>query len=447
MPWIWSPREHVSLAKYVMRWVVLATPIGLAVGSACAMFLWSLEKVTAIRQAHPALLFFLPVAGAIVVLVYNWWGKGAGAGNNLIMDEIHEPGAGVPVRMAPFVLAGTLITHLFGGSAGREGTAVQMGGSIAAGMGRILKFQGADLRTLLMCGIAAGFAGVFGTPLTGAVFAMEVLVLGRMSYEAIIPCLIAAVVGDWSCQVWGIQHTHYAISSMDLHHQGIESSFHWLLAAKVAVASVAFGLASVFFAELTHGLAHAFGRIKLAWLRPVVGALVVIGLTYALGTREYLGLGVKPAHPGDVSIVTCFQANGADTWSWFWKLLFTAVTLSCGFKGGEVTPLFFIGAALGNTLAHWMNAPVDLFAGLGFVAIFAGATNTPLACTIMGLELFGSQYTVYFMIACFLSYLLSGHSGIYHAQRVGAGKLHGFHLPEGATIKTVREARRKSAGA
>ena len=446
MPWIWSAREHVSLARYVMRWLVLATPIGLLVGSACALFLWSLEKVTALRETHPALLFLLPVAGAVVVLVYNWWGKGAGAGNNLIMDEIHEPGAGVPVRMAPFVLAGTLVTHLFGGSAGREGTAVQMGGAIAAGMGRMLKLRGPDLRTLLMCGIAAGFAGIFGTPLTGAVFAMEVLILGRMSYEAIIPCLIAAVVGDWSCRVWGIEHTHYAISALDVHHQGVESGFHWLLAAKVAVAAVAFGLASVLFAELTHGLAHAFGRIRQAWLRPVVGALIVIGLTYALGTREYLGLGVKSPHPGDVSIVSCFQANGADTWSWWWKLLFTAVTLSCGFKGGEVTPLFFIGAALGNTLAHWLNAPVDLFAGLGFVAIFAGATNTPLACTIMGLELFGSQYTVYFMIACFLSYLLSGHSGIYHAQRVGTGKLHGVSLPEGATIKMVRETRRKGVG-
>ena len=191
----------------------------------------------------------------------------------------------------------------------------------------------------------------------------------------------------------------------------------------VGMPAVAFGLASVLFAELTHGLQHVWRKlIKYDFLRPAVGGLVVIALVFVLGTRDYLGLGVVSPRPGGVSIVSSFQPGGAQWLSWWWKILFTAVTLSSGFKGGEVTPLFFVGAALGNTLARLMGAPVDLFAGLGFVAVFAGATNTPLACTMMGIELFGSGHVVYLAIACFVAYLFSGHSGIYLSQRIGTPK-------------------------
>ncbi|RYG53791.1 voltage-gated chloride channel protein, partial [bacterium] len=281
----------------------------------------------------------------------------------------------------------------------------------------------------------------FGTPLTGAVFAMEVLSVGRMNYESIIPCLIAAVLGDWTCGAWGVHHTRYSISPGAIPTLAGEARFDWLLAGKVALASVAFGLASVLFAELIHGVGFAAKKIRWSWARPFVGGLCVIALTYALDTRDYLGLGVSSPDIHAVTIVSSFSPDGANAWSWWWKLLFTALTLGSGFKGGEVTPLFFVGATLGNTLAKLMHAPVDLFAGLGFVAIFAGATNTPLACTIMGIELFGAQYTVYFMIACFLSYLFSGHSGIYTAQRVGVPKHESEELPEGATIRSTREAR------
>jgi H+/Cl- antiporter ClcA len=215
-----------------------------------------------------------------------------------------------------------------------------------------------------------------------------------------------------------------------------------LLAAKIALAAVAFGLVSTLFAELTHGINHFFKRvIKYPILRPVVGGSCVIVLVYLLGTRDYLGLGVSSPDPHAVTILSSFSPDGANDWSWFWKLLFTAITLGSGFKGGEVTPLFFIGAALGNVLARVLGAPVDLFAGLGFVAVFAGATNTPLACTLMGIELFGSQYTLYFTIACFLSYLLSGHSGIYLSQRIATPKFGTMELPPDASLRTARELR------
>jgi H+/Cl- antiporter ClcA/PII-like signaling protein len=448
----WNLREHFSLGGYVVRWVLLAAPIGAAVGSACAFFLWALGSVTELRFREPWLLLLLPVGGVLVGALYRWVGKQAEGGNNLIMDEIHEPGAGVPARMGPLVLLGTIVTHLFGGSAGREGTALQLGGSIASAYARLLgrlgfavKLRAEDTRTLLMAGVAAGFGGVFGTPLTGAIFALEVLAIGRMSYESVVPCLIASVVADWACGAWGIEHTQYRVASL-LAGSGEAWHIDWLLLAKVALASTAFGLASVVFAELTHGLGRLFKR-AIPWpvVRPMLGGVLVIGLAYLLGTRDYLGLGVTSPDPDAVTVLSSFTAGGAHPWSWWWKLLFTALTLSAGFKGGEVTPLFFIGAALGNTLGTLLGAPVDLFAALGFVAVFAGATNTPLACTIMGVELFGPQHVVYVAVACFLSYILSGHSGIYLSQRIATPKVLDSLIPPDVSLGMAHDMRPAAA--
>lgn len=430
MPFRWDMQEHLKLGRFVLKWIVVAVPLGMVVGSAVALFLWMLALATVTREAHPWLLYLLPVVGLVIGLTYQTMGRSVESGNNLILDEIHEPSLGVPLRMAPLVLLGTVATHLFGGSAGREGTAVQMGGSLASSLGKWLGLTRGDTRILLMAGIAGGFGAVFGTPLTGAIFALEVIVIGKLSYEALLPCLIASVVGDWTTTAWGIPHTHYSIA--EFAKQGLGEQvprLDLLLAAKVAFASVVFGLVSVLFAELMHGMQHVFKTtVKWAPLRPVVGGILVIGLVQLLGTRDYLGLGVSaPAdNPGAVTILSCFRIDGATFWSWWWKILFTVVTLSSGFKGGEVTPLFFIGAALGHSLARLLDAPVELFAALGFVAVFAGATNTPLACTIMAIELFAPHspgllntgFVVYAAIACFLSYAFSGHYGIYLSQRV-----------------------------
>jgi H+/Cl- antiporter ClcA len=451
MPFRWNPREHLSLAGYFIKWILIASPVGAFIGSAVALFLWSLDLATRTRWDHPWLLFMLPLAGIGIGLLYQVFGRSVEAGNNLIVDQIHSPGGGVPSRMAPLVLIGTIVTHLFGGSAGREGTAVQMGGSIASTVCRCLKLPAHDVRTLLLVGVAAGFGAVFGTPLTGAIFAIEVLALGRMSYDALVPCLIGGIVGDATTTAWGIGHTHYSIAAFaNLGLVATLPRISWKLLGKVSIASAAFGLASVLFAELTHSLTRVFKQ-AIPWpvLRPAVGGAIVIAMVYLLGTRDYLGIGVTtdPHTPGGVSIVSCFQAGGATPFSWWWKILFTAVTLSAGFKGGEVTPLFFIGAAMGNTLASLLWAPVDLFAALGFVAVFAGATNTPLACTIMAVELFGKQagllgsgFLTYAAVACFISYLLSGHSGIYLSQRIGTPKMKNSGVPVEASLRTVRES-------
>jgi len=390
------------------------------------LFLWSLERVTHIRFDQPWLLFLLPLAGAGVSILYSRFGGDSEGGANLLMDAIHGRRQGnnsivVPRRMAPLILLATVVTHLFGGSAGREGTAVQMGGSIASAFGHFFRLRQSEIRILLISGIAAGFSGVFGTPLAGTVFALEVLVLGRMKYDALIPCMIAALIADWVCRAWGISHLNEVVPLSKL--PASTAAFDWWLMGKVAVAGIAFGLASILFAEMTHGVQRLFKRIiKRQCLRPFAGGLIVIALVYLLGTRDYLGLSVSSPDPNAVTLASAFSPHGADAMSWFWKLLFTAITLGSGFKGGEVTPLFFIGATLGNVLAGIMNAPVDIFAALGFVAVFAGATNTPLACTIMGMELFGGEYAVYFAAASFISYICSGHSGIYPSQRIGTPK-------------------------
>lgn len=426
-------RDRRDHALSVLRWVLVLVPIAALIGTLCAAFLWSLDAVTRLRFAFPWLLYLLPLGGFAVGLLYHLTGRSVEGGNNLIVEQIHEPGGGVPLRMAPLIFLGTVVTHLFGGSAGREGTAVQLGGSLASGFGRALKLDAHDTRILLMTGIAAGFGAVFGTPIAGAVFALEVLAIGRVEYRGLVPCLLAALVGDWTCLAWGIHHGVYRIDTL--------VPVDALLVAKAGIAGVAFGLVGLVFAECNHALGGWLKRVvSYGPLRPVIGGIAVILLVHLFGTRDYLGLGTLAAAPDSITIASFF---GPDThpWSWALKLLFTVVTLSAGFKGGEVTPLFFIGAALGSALAPIFGVPTGVFAAIGFVAVFAGAANTPLACTFMGIELFGASYAVPIAVACFVAYLCSGHNGIYLSQRVAIPKVPTNGLASNATLRDARAHR------
>ncbi|RFB85047.1 chloride channel protein [Rhizobium leguminosarum bv. trifolii] len=434
--------------RSLTKWIVIVTPLAMAVGSLVALFLWSLDGATELRFEFPWLIYCMPGAGFAMVWAYGKFAKSAEGGNNLIVDQIHQPGGGVPLRMAPFILVTTVLTHMVGGSAGREGTAVQLGGSLASAFGKLFKLTASDVRILLMAGIAAGFGAVFGTPIAGAVFALEVLTIGRMQYEALLPSLMAAVVANWTCHAWGIGHVQYSIAYLGGAKEAIGFHLDALLMLKVVIAGVAFGLAAHFFAELSHLASSAYKAIlPYAPLRPVLASAILIGLVYALGTREYLGLGVWSPNPEDATILGFFRADYVDYWSWAWKGLFTIVTLSAGFKGGEVTPLFFIGAALGSAIAGGLGAPPDLFAGLGFVAVFAGATNTPLACMIMGIELFGATHSVYIAVACFVAYLCSGHSSIYLSQRVGVPKTAAASdIPPDISVRHMRDMNAQAKG-
>lgn len=401
-----------------MRFVRIAATFGVVavmaalVGSASAFFLWSLEAVTLGRFGNPWLIWLLPIAGLAVGLVYHNFGGAAGGGQDLLIDEIHEPGGGVPRRMAPLVLFGTLMTHLFGGSAGREGTALQMGGGIAAAVARQLRASPELTRVLLMAGIAAGFGAVFGTPVAGAIFALEVLVFQRIRTAELLICLVAAAVADQICHAWGAKHILYEVRPLAAGPGGAQ------LWGNIILAAIAFGLCARLFVAASHRSLRAFAKtIRRPWLRPFFGGLAILALVGLAGTRDYLGLGVLAATPDAWTLPRFFTDAGAPASAWLWKLVFTVVTIGAGFKGGEVTPLFFIGAALGNLLAWLLGAPVDLFAALGFVAVFAAATKTPLASTLLGIEMFGGIHVLPIAVACLIACQASGAGGIYRSMR------------------------------
>ncbi|MGC1513421.1 MAG: chloride channel protein [Acidimicrobiales bacterium] len=398
--------EQLELVVHLLRWILLGAVSGVLAGLSSFVFLEGLDRITEYRLDNDRLVWLLPAAGLVIGAAYHYLGGRAVEGNALLIDQIHQPTSWVPRRMAPLVLLGSWATHLFGGSAGREGTAVQMSGSLTDLFARTIRLNTEDRRLLLVTALAGGFGAVFGVPLAGAVFALEVQSVGRIRYEALVPALAASLIGD--LVVHGLGYDHAALPQMDIPLDGV-------LLAKVAVAGLAFGLAGAAFAELTDGFkAFLAGRIGWAPLRPVVGGIALVGLVALVG-RDYLGLSlplIDRSLAGDHLSFAVFAL----------KILFTALTLGSGFPGGEVTPLFVIGATLGSALAGPLHLDVTLLAAVGFVAVFAGAANTPLACTIMGAELFGAGAVLPLAVGCVISYVFSSHRGIYPTQRIHAAK-------------------------
>lgn len=381
--------------------------MGVFAGSASALFLLSLDSVTQARQQNSELLYSLPLAGLLIVFLYSHFGQKVEAGNNLILEQIHNPKDKIPLRMWPLIWIGTLLTHLCGGSAGREGTAVQMGGAIADQFTSFLNLSREERKLLLMTGIAGGFASVFGTPWAGALFAIEVLALGKLQYRGFAPSVMSAFIAHITCLLWGVQHTAYDV--------GIIPSFNFSSVSLSAMTGVAFGLSALLFSWSHHRFSFFLKRILPSpYLRVVLGGAAIILLASILQTDRYLGLGIS-------TLTESFLSPSA-SYDFLLKILFTVITLASGFKGGEVTPLFFIGATLGSALSVYLPLPTGFLAALGFASVFAGAANTPLACILMAMELFGAEVGFYAALAIAVSYLCSGNRGIYHSQKLEVGK-------------------------
>lgn len=377
--------------------------VSATVGSVSALFLYALDLVTSFREDYLWILLLLPFAGVFIVWWYQSYGGSAQKGNNLLLEEYYHPTKkGIPWKMAPMVIVTTLITHLFGGSAGREGTAVQYGGTIAAQLERFLPISKHEKRILLLCGIAAGFASLFGTPLAGAIFSIEMVRLGRIRWKGIGTILLTAFLSNWICGLYGSLHTHYPAIG-DLPELSLSTVGYLVLAG------LAFGGSSRLFHYMGALFNYLFKKIKWSLLRPFIGGTLVVLAVYGLQTTRHIGLGIP-------TIIEAFQQPLPPT-DFLIKIVLTTLTLCAGFKGGEVTPLFFIGATLGNALAIFVPLPLELLAATGFVAVFAGCTKTPFACTVMAMELFGWQYGLFFLISCLISYWVSGKKGIYSAQK------------------------------
>lgn len=404
------------------QWLLLGALVGVACGVASAVFLILLDRATRFREAHEVIVYTLPLAGLALGLLYDRWGKPIRGGNNLIIDTVHDDSPQIPIRMAPMVLLGTVLTHLFGGSAGREGTAVQMGGSLADAIAHRFRVSPEVRRHLLAAGIAGGFGSVFGTPVAGTVFGLEVVVIGRVEYDALLPALVAAVVGDLVTRGLGVVHTIYpAPHSVDLTP---------LLLLKWVGFAGAVALVTVAFVELTHRLKKLLEK-RVPWLplRMALGGAAVVGTWKLTGTSAYLGLGVP-------TIVQAFTDPALPPFAFALKLVFTSVTLGSGFLGGEVTPLFFVGATLGNALAHLLGLPLGLAAGVALAAVFGAAANTPLALSVMAVEILGVGVLPHVAVVTVVAYLLTGHRGIYPAQRLARWK-HGG--PLFAPVRALRD--------
>lgn len=391
-------------AVTLLKWMVLGGVIGLVGGIIGSLFHIGVDTATQMRLAHPWVLYLMPVGGLAIVGLYRLT-KTEGKGTNDIIASVHF-GEQVPGLLVPVIFVSTVITHLCGGSAGREGAALQIGGGIGYQAGRLLRLGEKDLPLATLCGMSGVFAALFGTPLTATVFALEVISVGVLYYAGLVPCLTAALTGYLVSVLVGVPPTRFTVTV-----PGLEVRTMLL----VMVLALLCAVVSILFCRGLHGVEHLLKRtLKNPYLRVAVGAAVLIGLTL-LTNGDYNGAGME--------VIGRAIAGQADPWAWVWKLLFTAITIGCGFKGGEVVPSFFVGAAFGCVAAGWLGLPAGFGAAMGLVSVFCGAVNCPLASIILSVELFGSGDLLYFAMACSISYLISGYCGLYSSQTILYSKL------------------------
>ena len=399
-------KEHKIRLKMsflaLIKWTLCSCLIGIFLGLIGAGFYKALSFVTSFREANPNIIFLLPLSGIIIVFMYNLAGKSASSGTNLVISAI-QSNEEVPARVAPLIIISTIITHLFGGSAGREGAALQVGGSIGNFLAKVLHFDDKDTRIMIMCGMSACFSALFGTPIAAAIFSMEVISVGVMYYAALVPCVLSSFIAEGISNYFGIPNTAFVVDYVPI--LSIDTGF------KTIVISLLFAIASVLLCVALHKSSKIYNYLfKNAYVRIVVAGLLVICLRYIFNTTDYLGAGAP-------IIASSFTTRSA--WYVFLlKILFTAVTLGGGFKGGEIVPTLFVGATLGSFLSAIFGLPIGLCAACGMVSVFCGVTNCPITSFILAVEMFGTEPLKYCTIAIALSYLLSGYYSLYNSQKI-----------------------------
>ena len=388
-----------------IRILIYAAIVGLVAGTIGTLFTVCVNSVINLRIQYPWLIYLLPLGGVIIVLLYQL-AKYKDAGTDLVINSIHsEPH--LPVRVGPLIFVSSVITHLFGGSAGREGAALQIGGSVGSFVSKALRLKEDDKKTLIMAGMSGCFSALFGTPLTAAIFPLEVVHVGYMQYAALLPCAIASLIGH---------SVAIALNLVEpMNHIGTVPNLDAMTAIAVIVLSLLAGLVSRLFVYSLHKTHHVFAMIENAYVRAIVGAVIIIVLTLLVGNQDYNGVGahmIERALEGNVPL-----------YAFLLKILFTSVTLSSGYKGGEIIPSLIIGAMLGSTFGTIFGLPAGLWAEVGMVAVFCGVTNCPITSLLIGFELFNFQASSFLLIAVAISYIVSGYSGLYKAQTIIFSKM------------------------
>ena len=406
--------EIIQKLKYIksylitfIKWVAIAVATGTCGGIVGSFFHKSVEYVTEIRIANEWIIFALPFGGLIIVYLYKLFKLDSNIGTNLIIDSIRTDGK-VPIAMAPLIFVSTVITHLFGGSAGREGAALQLGGSIGSQIGNRLKLDEKDMHAITLCGMSGVFAALFGTPLTATFFAMEVISVGIIYYSSFIPCIVSSIVAYKISLLFGLEPVYFNLKIIP----AISASS----VIKVTVLGALCAIVSIVFCESLHKTSRFVKKyIKNEYLRIALGGLVIVILTMMLRNTDYNGTGMN--------IISKAINGEAKYEAFFLKIIFTAITISVGYKGGEIVPTFFIGSTFGCVAAKFLGIDPGFGAAIGLIALFCGVVNTLISSIILSIELFGADGVILFSIACGVSYMLSGYYSLYSSQKIVYSKL------------------------
>lgn len=400
---LWKQGDKIFKKIFLLgRWIVMAMISGLVVGAFATLFAKSMNFVTNLRTQNPYIILALPLAGIVIVGIYRLTNSTDNRGTNLVISSISSQDD-IPFKMAPLIFISTVLTHLCGGSAGREGAALQLGGSIGNFIGKIFKIDDNDRKVIIMCGMSAAFSALFGTPMAASIFSIEVVSVGVMYYSALVPCIVASLVASRFASDMSIRPVHFTIIN--------KPEFTLPNAGKTVVLALICAAVSVLFCLAMKYISITYKKyLKNGYVRVVAASFIIVGLSALLQTTDYLGAGVD--------VINRAISGEADNFAFLLKILFTALTLGAGFKGGEIVPSFFIGATLGCVFGGLAGLSPSLCAAIGMVSVFCGVTNCPISSLLISFELFGDNVKAYFLIAIAISYMMSGYYSLYHDQKI-----------------------------